>query len=376
MADHSIYSFSASNRWIPCPASIRLSKGIKSETSAAAELGTAAHELGEFSIKYGANPDECVGMTFNKHLVDTVMADFIKIYVGFSNSLAVKSGVKPLLEQKVIMSSLGRSDAYGTGDHFLVDLANRTLYVSDLKYGYGIVEVTGNTQLKAYSISALDTWKLWPHIDRVVTTIIQPRKDHIDGFIRQHIYSTAELVEEQKVFAKAIQLAEDPNTQPVAGAHCKYCPRKDCRTRLIYELEVMFPDSPLEVMSPGEVGLIYNRIGGVTRFLKNIEMLALDNARKSLSIPEGHKLVNAIQRHTIIDESMLVSDCVQVGIDESDLYERKLKSKTNLKKIVPPELVNKHYVAPPVKTTLAPLSNNRPSVSSARSAAGIFKAIK
>ena len=339
-----------------------------------AEIGTCAHELGEFSIRYGVNTDDCVGMTFNNIQTTKEMADHVKLYTGFADSLAVKTGVKPLLEQRVIMLSLGRKDVYGTADLILIDLANRTLYIGDLKYGYVPVNVVENRQLIAYMISTLDTFELWDKIDTIVTTIIQPRKQHIDGPIRQHTYSINEAKEWQVFFKAAVEATEDPNAKCVPGDHCKYCKVKQCRARFERLLEFMYPDSDSELLSDGEVNLIYKEAPMIRRFLDTMESQALANARKGGNAPDGYKLVNAIQRAKVNDEKALIADCEELNLDTSKLYEKKLKSKTAVRKLLPAEIVNRHWQLPPTTTTLAPLTDNRPAINT-RSAAGIFKPV-
>lgn len=369
---HSKWSLSASARWTRCPASIRLSVGIPNTSSQAAETGTGAHELGEFCCRYGVEPEQCIDMEFNGVVVDSTMAEHIKLYTGFIASLSVQTGCDALLEQRVTMSSLGRSDVYGTADHTLIDLANRTLYISDLKYGYEPVEVEENRQLIAYAICALDTFDLWYKVDKVVTTIIQPRKPHIDGPIRSATYTVFDLREWQPVYAEAVRLSEQPNTKPVAGSHCKYCPfRARCRARLEDLMSVMFPDSSEEELSNGEIGLIYERIPEIKRFIDAVADQALENARKGKEPPPGYKLVKGIQRASVENESELIKECEEQGLDTSNLYEKKLKSKTAVKKLLPSNIVNKHWVVPPAKSTLALMSDNRPSINT-RSAKGMF----
>ena len=61
--------------------------------NAAVEQGTAAHELGEFCIRFGISPVDCIGMMFNKHVVDEAMAEAVALYTGYANELHIKTAV-------------------------------------------------------------------------------------------------------------------------------------------------------------------------------------------------------------------------------------------------------------------------------------------
>lgn len=376
MTQHSVYSFSGAHRWFEdaCPASIRATRGIANPSNEAAELGTAAHELGEFCIKYGAQPKDCIGMKFNDHEVDNDMTDAVELYVGYANDLSVKTGCKPDLEKRVTMYSLGRDDVYGTSDFTLADYQNRTLYVSDYKHGFGLVDVVNNKQLIAYSIATLDTLNHWEYFDKVVTTIIQPRRQHVDGCIRSATYTTAELVEWQRRYANSIQLAEDPNSKPSAGSHCQYCLKARCRARFEYVLDLAYPDAPDSELTDAEIGLIYANKDIITSFVKKIEGLQLDITRKTGTVPEGHKPVKSIQRAKVEDEKGLVEAVKAEKIDTDVLYEKKLRSKTDLKKKLPKHILDKYFILPPSSISIAKINDNRPAVS-VGSAQGVFTPI-
>ncbi len=381
MTEHSVYSFSSASRWFEnaCPASIRMTRGMPGTTNPAAELGTAAHELGEFCIRYGIQPKDCIGMVFGKYsdsgkdiVVDEPMVEAVNLYVGWANDLMVRTGVTAELEKRVTMTSLGRNDVFGTSDFTLIDTVNRTLYIGDYKHGYGLVDVLNNKQLIGYAIATLDTLDAWQQVDKVVTTIIQPRVQHIDGCIRSCTYTTAELVEWQKRFANSIRLAEDPNTKPVPGEHCLWCRKSRCRARLLYVLDIAYQDAPDDELTSTEIGIVYSQLGVIKRFIDRIEEETIDIARTTGQVPEGYKPVKTIQRAKVEDEKGLVEAVEAENIDSSVIYEKKLKSKTAAKKVLPAKILNKYFVVPPSKITIAKLNDNRPAVR-VGSAEGVFE---
>ena len=72
-AAHAELSASSAHRWISCPASISASRGIADSSSAAAEEGTAAHELAERCLRDGTDPRDAIGNIFNGFVVDEEM---------------------------------------------------------------------------------------------------------------------------------------------------------------------------------------------------------------------------------------------------------------------------------------------------------------
>ena len=71
---HSPIGASSMYRWAECPGSVALSEGIVSESSAYAEEGTEAHELGATWLKGNGKTPECD---------DDDMLDNVRIYVDY-----------------------------------------------------------------------------------------------------------------------------------------------------------------------------------------------------------------------------------------------------------------------------------------------------
>lgn len=371
---HSVYSASSSKRWLACPASILMSKDAESTTNPAAELGTAAHELGEWCLKTGVNAYDCIGLIFNKFVVDAQMADAVQLYVSFIRDLCRKYNVEPMLEKRVVMLSV-RNDVYGTSDCIII--IGDWLFVIDYKHGYGIVEVANNSQAVFYAIATLDTLGLWQQIKHVQTTIVQPRADHVDGSIRHHIYTIEQLIQWQNVFRQAIQRAESGES-PIAGEHCHYCPARGiCRARMQRTIDLAYGDKALSVMNVDELIVLYSERNVIRKQLENVEQRMLEFARKGVTV-DGHKLVKAITRANCSDEDGFIEAAINdSGKDKSEFYNMKLKSMTDCKKLVDKGVVDKYFVKPPASTTLVPLNDKRPAVTNERpSAVGIFEGIK
>jgi len=84
---HSIISASGSNRWLECPGSIDLSRGIPDTSSEAADEGTAAHTLAERCLLQNKNAAEFRGQTITvkdsgrAFIVDEEMAEAVQLYI-------------------------------------------------------------------------------------------------------------------------------------------------------------------------------------------------------------------------------------------------------------------------------------------------------
>lgn len=95
------------------------------------------------------------------------------------------------------------------------------LYIEDLKYGWGIVEVKENWQLLGYAIGEIMRRGV-PH--DVVLRIRQPRPHHEDGDCREWHLPYAELLEwKEKIDARFDLIASGDKTL-VTSKQCKYCP--------------------------------------------------------------------------------------------------------------------------------------------------------
>lgn len=349
-----------------------MSKGLPEITNPQAELGTAAHELGEHCLKLGLNTYDCLGVTFNDHVVDQNMADAVQVYVTHIRELCSKYGVNPMLEQRVVMRSV-RNDVFGTSDCIVI--VGEWLFIIDYKHGYGLVEAVDNPQGIFYAIATLDTFELWSTIKYINVTIVQPRPDHKDGVIRSHVYTSAVLSAQVHKYREAIQVAESGQAEPVAGEWCTYCPaRANCRARLMRTIEFAYLDKPITDITVEELEVIYNEIKGIKTHCEAIENRCLELARKGKKFKD-HKLVKAIQRASCKDEEGFVKAAVKSGVSREKLFKEKLISMTDAKKVLPHDLVNEWFVKPPETTTLEPMTCSRPAISTG-SAAGIFEGIK
>lgn len=376
MTAHSVYSFSGSHRWMKCPASIAMSKGYYNESNQAADLGTAVHELAEFCISLGVPPEFAIGLTFNGFEVTPKMATDAGLYKNVVNDLSLRYGVPALLEQRVVMSSLGRTDVYGTSDCTHIALNHRILHTTDYKNGFGVVEVDDNSQTAGYSVATLDTFNLWDKVDTVVNTIVQPNYDHIDGPVRTITYSMTDMRDWQNSYRIAVQAADDPLSRPIAGEHCHYCPAQaNCRARMEYVLKFAYTDVPIEQISLGELELFYKETRSIQKFLESVAGRMLAESRNGAQFKD-FKLVSSYSRAAVDDEKGLIEEAKKLGVDPLKLYlDPRLVGKTRALEVLPKEVVSRYYKVAPPSSTVVPNNDRRPALRVGK-ATGVFTPIE
>ena len=170
---------SGADRWCQCTASVELidrltedGKIAPDSTSVYAAEGTVAHEIREMCLNLGLDPHHFVGRVMSvdgfTFTVTEDMASHLQTGIDWVREMTQA----PDVEIRVDLSHW-LPGQFGTCDTGWI--SGGTLYVSDLKYGQGEnVEAVGNRQIRIY---ALGYWayKGFPHIDRVVLNIDQPR---------------------------------------------------------------------------------------------------------------------------------------------------------------------------------------------------------
>ena len=361
---HSVWSLSGSHRWIKgaCPASIRMSDGYEEISKSYAERGTAAHGLGEFCLRLGVNPQDVLGQSINNITVDNKMVDDVNIHVQYIRQMATLYGVEPLVEQRVTMLSTGRNDVFGTSDIIFVVIQNGLLEIVDYKNGYGFVEVANNSQLIGYAISTLDTFKLWDKVNQIKTTVVQPNSNHMDGPVRSAFYPIGMMYQWAELFKESVELTLDRSQKPNAGEWCYWCPAQaNCRARVNYVIEKAYSDCPIGEMSIPELTIIYEELGGIRAFMEKVEERVLSLALNGKQF-EGYKVVNSYGRAKCKDESLLVQTALNNGKSRDDLYNVSLKSKTDLKRILPAKVIDEFFVTPEPGRKLVPMTDKAPAI--------------
>ncbi len=300
MSGHAELAPSAAHRWIRCPGSVPMSKGIGDTGSSYAAEGTWAHKLAEVRLegRETLTEDEIadlVGLTGETY--DTAAMDEpVRYYVDYVKSL----GGDLFTEQRLSLTEItGEEGARGTAD--AVILRGSELVIADLKFGQGVkVDAVENPQLTIYAGAAVRTFA--PMMDeelaQIRLIIIQPRLDHVSEWTLTPAELEARLDTISKAAAEARRemAAEDTAQWHLCPGlpQCRFCPaRGRCRELARFaltaaglpELKGMVPklDACMIGETLGKLDLIQSWIDGMRQ-------VAEEELLKGRSIP-GWKLV-------------------------------------------------------------------------------------
>lgn len=282
-SEHSERGPSTAHRWLACPGSVRLSRGIPNEAGIEAAYGTVFHEFAAFCVQHGLDPQGFVGATMvvEPHGViefDQEMADYMQNGLDLIESL-LDEQTRLVVEKQVSLSEWIGPGEFGTTDVTIVDLQNWRITCFDWKYGAGVpVSPVRNEQamlyvLGAWSEFARDLFQQavfdrdpsgateasapWAEDIEVQIIIEQPRAPGGGGVWKT---SMGYLLEEGRRIREGARLTEEPDAPFVPGEkQCKFCPaarENVCRTRAEHLLSLahidldlieMVPEAPLDL---------------------------------------------------------------------------------------------------------------------------------
>nr|ELR5076408.1 DUF2800 domain-containing protein [Providencia rettgeri] len=412
---HSIFSPSGSARWLECAYSLIANLFEEDTTSFEAAEGTIAHAIAEDWLQTDVRPLHLVGtvqtLTENgvTHEIPITrsMIDYIQSYVDWCR---FEDG-EMFTETKVYFTDLmprANPDEPdkpaipfvpqgGTADNIIIQ--ERTLIVTDLKYGKGVqVFAAGNSQALLYAYGAYLIHSKTHEFDEVVIRIAQPRLDHFDEW-RVTIDELLDFVEYVRERAEAAWSIDAPRKATVKG--CRFCLAAHNCPALAYVMECAiggdtefleseFGGYEMSVlrdalaqeykMRRANIGqlstkemakiLPYRKI--VENWFARLDFELEARALKGEEIP-GQKLVESRTNRRFRSEAEAKELLEFLGVPEDKYIIRKMLSPTQLEDIIREELGVSRAGAPKVletvvikpegKPTLAPLTDKRPPIS-------------
>ena len=365
MAEHAFLAASASDRWLHCPPSAKLCAQEDDQGSEYARQGSDAHALCEHLL-LKALGRETSDPTEDLTYYDAEMQEAAEAYASFVMEQVAEAKTlcaDPLIcvEQTVDFSKWVQH-GFGTADALIV--ADDVLYITDFKYGVGCLvsadgeDGTGNSQLKCYSLGALDTFGDLYNINRIRLSIFQPRRGNVDTFE----LTKAELLQwADEVLAPIAKLAYEGQGEFEAGDHCQFCKVKaTCRKRAEYAMELAkyeFAEGP--TLEPDEIAEILPQIDTLVRWADDIKKYALNQALAGVKFP-GYKLVEGRSNRKYTDEAAVARIVTEAGYDP---YEKTLLGITAMSKQLGKskfeELLGGLVIKPQGKPVLVPKSDDR-----------------
>lgn len=228
---HSELSASGSERWLNCPASVKLSREVDPPaTSKWALEGTIAHELFEDWVT-----DLIIGKKLSKypiHVYPMEMQNAVTKAVDHIKKIWDKDTEELITEEKVSLEFI-HPTMFGTADIQIIEDFG-TLQVWDYKHGaghavdlvtknqYGIK--TFNTQLVYYMLAV--AYKYDFNFSKFRIGVIQPRCAHPKGKIRSVDLTLKELKSYIDLFKRGVDRVYSKNPSMFVGSWCHWCPAK------------------------------------------------------------------------------------------------------------------------------------------------------
>lgn len=397
---HSVFSPSAAHRWRKCTASLRASlrvfllsaleagrsysdaeeDGAGSGSNFFSVEGTAAHYLAERWLKSGKKPVKLLGKTFKRDGIEIVfdeeMFDHVERYVEWCRLLG--EGFRAVETRVELGDIFPIPDQGGTCDHIHYSRINRTLTITDLKYGKGVwVYAENNDQGQLYALGALAYLALLygdlPPIDRVVIRIAQPRLDHFDEWevSLDELWGFADETRQKAAEAWSPKAVYSPSEKV-----CRFCPAKATCKALAEEVEDLIADAfggkpsgpDVEIPVPGMTTVAQRAETlrwrpTIDAWMKAIAQDLFDRADAGDDIP-NFKIVEGRHSRKWRDPKAAAEWLDFLGLDEKQIWSRSLVSphqaELALKKIkVGKSAVAMEVTSTPGPRTLAPLIDVR-----------------
>ena len=342
MAAHANLSPSASERWIQCPASVRVEAAYpQGEDSIYAAEGTKAHALGELeaSLAFGQITDRQYRGRYKKWLLTEPVLDeedlldmhrHIAAYVALIvERKAMYPHSQVLFEQRV---KTGIEQCWGTADTVIVSPEH--VEVIDLKYGQGVgVVAWGNSQLRLYGVGALEMFgDVLGDTQVVRSTVFQPR---LDSTSTEEMTAVDIRAWRDELIPIADEALNNPNAHfgPSETA-CRWCAAAgECRARMEKMTKEDFGTKP-DLLTVEELGDLLEKTADIKSWCTAVEDTALRKAySEQVAIP-GWKVVLSGGIRKVTDQAKAIEVFESEGYTRDEVALLKLKGIGDLEKLI------------------------------------------
>lgn len=351
---HAALGASVAHRWIPCPGSIRMSKGMPNESSVYAREGSAAHKIGEMALREEKNAIDYLGFKLKEYPeidVDETMCALVQEYLD-----AVRGEIEKYEQAGYDDAELGvevRFDLshiypqmFGTCDAVLYLPQWKKLIVFDYKHGWVSVPVERNPQTMYYALGAI-TGKHNRDVRDIELVIVQPRSGH-RATVKRWSCSEEELMDYKYVLIDSAKRTERPDAKLNPGEWCKFCPASPVCRALSNRIEklIMAKPDPVEgiyMTQPDKIPFsdlkeIWLNAGMIESWVKNVKAYCHAQAVAGHRLP-GTKLVEGRSTRKWRDEKEALESLETMrnltGEIEGEIYTVKLKSPAQIEDMLP-----------------------------------------
>jgi hypothetical protein len=371
---HSEHGASSAYRWMACPGSVALSRGIPDKTSSYALEGTAAHELAEVAYMRQRDAAFFVGTMLQGIEVTDDMAEAVQVYLDHIESV-VRADDDIRIEQRITLDALNPPrPMFGTADCVIYKPSERILHVIDYKHGAGVaVEAVGNPQLRYYALGALLGLGPDQPCDTVVATIVQPRASH-PAAVRSEVIASGDLIDFAADLVEGVERTLAADAALVPGNHCRFCrasavcPARRDEALALAQIEFgddgVLPDriDPRQ-MTIEQVANFLNHADQIEDWLRSLRAHVQSALEAGEAVP-GWKLVPKRAMRVWAAPERLAEWAKQAGVHEQEMYDHKLRSPAQIEKIVGKKNLPQDLVSSVSSGhTLARETDKRPAVS-------------
>ena len=340
MTAHSSVGASSAGRWMKCPGSVKLCRGLPNVSSPAAAEGTAAHWFAEKSLITGKDVSAFIGDVYKGFICTEFMAAHVQVYVDAVKE-AGAGGAKLHVEAKFDLSEIFKG-AFGTNDACVI--TEDVLHVFDLKYGRNHVVEVGteeepNPQLLYYALGALCKFQD-ARVKQVAITIVQPRAYHAEGPVRTLTLDVMQVSDFADRLVAAARKTQEAHPELVVGEHCNdyFClARGICPAfKAVAAKEMTFGGDlggtlvdPLSLTKEAR-GRVLSNMEMIEAWIKAVKEQAHQDALNG-SPPEGWKLVNSRGVRRWVEEDLSIVDFAEKLGKSLGVHGEELLKPTELK---------------------------------------------
>ena len=363
MTKHALLTASGSKRWLSCPPSARLEATFtEKETTSAAE-GTAAHALAEYKVKralryFCKRPVS----EFEDEVMDQATDDYAAFILEQMAEMRKAGGEPTVMVETRLDFSDWVPDGFGTGDCIII--GGDTIHVIDLKYGAGVVvEAEDNSQMRLYSLGAIQQFGCLYDVKTVHMTIFQPRRDNVSTATMTVEGLMAWAETELRPKAK-LAFAGEGEYHP--GSWCLFCKAADrCRARAEENLKLAREEFGLPpLLADEEIETLLPRLPDMVKWANDLLAYALDAAVNHGKHWDGFKLVEGRSIRRYADEEAVAKAAEENGY--RDIYRKALINLGEMERLMGKkrfnEILGAYIVKPPGKPTLVPVGDKRPAI--------------
>ena len=315
---HSVFPPSSASRHLHCTPSLVMESVLPSETSEAAEEGTAAHALAEYKARCAFGMPVDTPRPVSEYDSEE-MEECTDRYVRFLQEAYAKLNNPIVLLERVVHFDNYVAGGFGTADCIM--LSDEELHIIDYKHGRIKVSATDNDQMKTYAVGALQDFGMaYPNVKRISVSICQPRiKNEVDWSIE---------VNELRKWANTVlrpkgSLALMGEGTLCEGEWCRYCKAKSfCalkNTAVVDTISRTDLEKKGLMLTKEDINTLLPLAHEAVAWGKSITDYAQKEAVENGTHWEGYKLVEGRSKREFADETAVVERAKALNMTESDV---------------------------------------------------------